>query len=167
MSSFTFDQELKLYVLAHGIRLDSGAERAWTKRFRGPVSLSEYASTSGICVCTASDVWIYAPFIEDFTKGSAARFVSTGEGFGIAWRDVVTPVSVVPVPEYHHTTYNDGGTDYPYTNVGVTHTDRCRISPVEGCAWVCTFCDLPYEKRYRKKPKGELRSVVYLAEDDT
>ena len=165
MSSFTREQELKLYLLAHGVRIEPEAERVWTERFQGPMSLSEYASTSGICVYTASGNYINVPFIEAFTKTTEARFVFDGE-FAVVWRGVRFPVSVIPVPAYHHTMYNDDGVEYPYTNIGVTHTDRCRISPIEGCSWVCTFCDLPYEKRYRKKPKHELLRAIELAKDD-
>lgn len=165
MSSFTTEQELKLYLLAHGARIEPEAERVWTERFQGPMSLSEYASTSGICVYTASGNYINVPFIESFTKTTEARFVFDGE-FAIVLREDRVPVSVIPVPAYHHTTYNDDGVKYPYTNIGVTHTDRCRISPIEGCSWVCTFCDMPYEKRYRKKPKRELLRVIELAKDD-
>lgn len=165
MSSFTTEQELKMYLLAHGVRIEAEAERVWTERFKGPMSLSEYASTSGICVYTASGNYINAPFIEAFTKTTEARFVFDGE-FAIVLRESRVPVSVIPVPAYHHTTYNDDGVNHPYTNIGVTHTDRCRISPIEGCAWVCTFCDLPYEKRYRKKSKHELLRAVELAKDD-
>ena len=166
MSSFTTEQELKLYLLAQGLQIEAEAERVWTERFRGPMSLSEYASTSGICLFTASGNYINAPFIEAFTKTTEARFVFDGE-FVIVWRGVRFPVSVIPVPAYHHTTYSDNGVEYPYTNIGVTHTDRCRISPIEGCAWVCTFCNLPYEKRYKKKQKEELLRVVELAKDDS
>ena len=165
MSSFTTEQELKLYLLAHGARIEPEAERVWTERFQGPMSLSEYASTSGICVYTASGNYINVPFIESFTKTTEARFVFDGE-FAIVLREDRVPVSVIPVPAYHHTVYSDDGVEYPYTNIGVTHTDRCRISPIEGCAWVCTFCDLPYEKRYRKKPKQELLRAIQLAKDD-
>jgi len=165
MNSFTAEQELKLYLLAHGVQIEPEAEREWMAKFKGPMSLSEYASTSGICLFTASKNYINAPFIETFTKSTEARFVFDVE-FAIVWRGVRFPVSVIPVPAYHYTTYNENGVEYPYTNIGVTHTDRCRISPIEGCAWVCTFCDSPYKKRYRKKPEYELLRAVELAKDD-
>ncbi|MDE1970226.1 MAG: radical SAM protein [Patescibacteria group bacterium] len=166
MSSFTTEQELKLYLLAHGIRIEAEAEEEWMKRFGGPMSLSEYASTSGICLFTTSGIYINAPFIEAFTKTTEARFVFDGE-FAIVRRDTRIPVSVIPVPAYHHIMYRDGGKEFPYTKIGVTHTDRCRISPIEGCAWVCTFCDLPYEKRYGKNPKHELLRAIELAKSDS
>ena len=158
-SSLAFESQLKLYLLAHGVRIDPEAERAWEVRFKGPVSLSEYASTSGICVYTTSGVYVNAPFVEEFTQESEAHFVFTGEDFAIDWHGARVPVSVIPVPGFHHTTYSDNGTDYPYT-------DRCRISPIEGCGWICKFCNLPYEMRYRKKSKDALLRVVQLAERD-
>jgi len=165
MSSFTIEEELKFYLLAHGVRIEPEAERVWIERFKGPVSLSEYASTSGICLHTANGNYINAPFVEAFTQATEARFIFDGE-FAIVLRNRRFPVSVIPVPAYHHKTYDNHGVKRPYTDIGVTHTDRCRISPIEGCAWVCTFCNVPYEKRYQKIPKQELLRVVELAKDD-
>ena len=165
MSSFTMDQELKLYLFAKGIRIEAEAERVWVEKYKGPVSLSEYASTSGICLRTASGNYINAPFVEEFTQSTQARFVFDGD-FAIIWNGERFSVSVIPVPAYHKTKYCEGQVEYPYTNVGVTHTDRCRISPIEGCAWNCAFCDMPRMKSYRKKPKSELLRVIMLAKDD-
>ena len=159
------EQALKLYLLANGVRIDPYAERVWSERYQGPLSLGEYASTSGICVHTESDCYINVPFIEAFTATTEARFVFDGE-FAIVCRDVRLPVAVIPVPAYHRTCFTEDGTPHPFTSIGVTHTDRCRISPVDGCAWVCTFCDLPYERRYKKRAKEHLLRVIELAKDD-
>lgn len=159
------ERDLKLYVFAHGLYIDPAAEKAWIERFRGPLSLSEYASTSGVCLYTESDVYINAPFIESFTQGSEASLIYR-DGFLIAFRGDEYPVGVVPVPAYHQQSYVDDGVSFPYTNLGVTHTDRCRISPIEGCAWRCKFCDLPYEFKYRKKPADELLEVIRIAAND-
>ena len=55
------------------------------------------------------------------------------------------------------------GSVQPHTNYGVTHTDRCRVSPIGGCAWKCKFCDLPYEFTYRKKHEHNLLEVILAA----
>ncbi|MSR85560.1 radical SAM protein [Candidatus Uhrbacteria bacterium] len=166
MHTLTPEQDLKLYLLAKGVKIDPEAEQAWLRQFGGPMTLNEYASTSGVALYTADGVWINAPFLEAFTQQTEARLVCEGNQFAIVRDSLTVPVSVVPVSAYHQETYEDGGQRFPYTNLGVTHTDRCRISPVEGCAWVCTFCDLPYEFKYRKKPKDELRNVVRMAKND-
>ncbi len=159
---------LKLYLLSHGIVIDPQAEVAWQERFDGPMTLNEYASTSGICVYTAEGVYMNVPFIEAFARNSEARFIfdHASDSFAIEYCGVTTPVAVVPVPGYHKQTYRDGDRDLPYTNLGVTHTDRCRISPIEGCAWVCTFCDLPFDFKYRMKPPDELVNVLAIAKND-
>lgn len=165
MTSLTDDQHLKLYALSHGIRIDGRAAKAWLERYGGPMTLAEYASTSGVCLYTDAGIYINAPYLEAFAQPSDA-VLNFDDGFYLSLRSTVVPVNVIPVPAYHSRRYSDGGESYPYTNLGVTHTDRCRISPIEGCAWRCTFCDLPYEESYRMKPRDELLKVVRMAVDD-
>lgn len=159
---------MKLYLLANGVAIHPTAETAWLEQHGGPLSLSEYASTSGICLFTESDIWINAPFLESFTGGTQALLDFRDELFVVDFAGVATPVTVVPVPRYHDRHWVDeaDGKAYRYTNLGVTHTDRVRLSPIEGCDWRCTFCDLPYEFRYRRKPVEELVRVVELAVRD-
>jgi hypothetical protein len=159
------DQELKLYILANGVSITPCAEETWLDRYGGPLTLSEYASTSGICFYTQSDVWINAPFVESFTKGTAAVFDFNGNDFVVTLEGACTPVIVIPVPRYHDRWWVDSrdGISYRYTNIGVTHTDRIRLSPIEGCHWRCTFCDLPYEFKYRTKPLDEMIRVIESA----
>jgi hypothetical protein len=165
VSSLSDDQHLKLYALSRGITISRGAQREWLDRYGGPMTLAEYASTSGVCLRTAEGIYINAPYLEEFTTGTEAH-LDFDEEFVLSLGSISRPVEVLPVPAYHNTTYVDGDIAYPYTNLGVTHTDRCRISPIEGCAWRCTFCDLPYEQRYRMKPKEELLEVVRIAVKD-
>jgi len=79
LTALTTEQELKVYLLAHGVSIDPEAERVWSERYQGPMSLSEYASTSGICLYTANGCYINVPFVESFTQASGARFIFDGE----------------------------------------------------------------------------------------
>ncbi len=168
MRTFTPTQELKFYIFANGIRVTAAAKRAWARLYGGPMSLSEYASTSGIALHTIDGVYMNAPFIESFTKGTKAVLRYGAVGFFITWGSLSVPVTVIPVPAYHQKTFLMNGIMQPYTNLGVTHTDRVRISPVGGCAWRCRFCNIPYEQgaKYRLKPMEELLNVILLAVDD-
>lgn len=168
MNTLTPEQDLKLNILANGIRIDPEAEEAWRDEFQGPISLNEYASTSGIClkIEDGSDgVWLNAPYTQEFTRDADAQLRYNG-GFVVARAGVEYDTSVVPVPAFHSRTYTDDGVEHPYTNLGVTHTDRLRISPVEGCGMRCDFCNIPFELRYRKKPPEELLRVIEIAKDD-
>ncbi len=69
----------------------------------------------------------------------------------------------IPVPDYD---CEKNSSEEPYTSYAITHTDRVRISPIEGCGMVCTFCDLPYEFRYRRKRIDGLVDSVQRAIDD-
>lgn len=168
MSELGPEQQLKLSILANGIVIDQQAETAWHEQFDGPISLNEYASTSGICLKVEDDadgVWINAPYSQDFAQHADARLIFD-EGFFVESRGKLFGAEIVPVPAYHRDTYEDDGKIFPYTNLGVTHTDRVRISPIEGCGMVCKFCNIPYELRYRKKPQEELLRVIEVAKDD-
>lgn len=169
MSELTAEQDLKLHVLANGIEVEPSAELAWQASYEGPISLNEYASTSGICLKVTDvdvDVYINAPYTQDFTRGTDTRLRFNG-GFAVVRDETEFAVEVIPVPAFHSKTYTDNGIEYPYTNLGVTHTDRVRISPIEGCGMTCKFCNIPYEfKDYRKKPPEELLRVIGIAKDD-
>ncbi len=160
------EQDLKLRIFSEGIAIDSRAEETWQELYDDELSLNEYASTAGACVVTENGTYISAPYTQEFTRGSGISLIYE-DGFKIADGKDVTAVDVFPIPAYHKRDYmRRDGTVLPYTNLGVTHTDRVRISPIEGCAWRCTFCDLPYKFQYQKKPEDELLEVIELARDD-
>jgi hypothetical protein len=158
-------ERLKLALLADGIRVDPAAGRAWRDRFSGPLTLGEYATTSGIALRLPGDLYVNAPLVDHADTPvlgfDGDHFVVTQEGGAIE-------VGVIPVPAYHQQTQVDrlDGSVHPYTHYGVTHTDRCRVSPIAGCAWKCHFCDLPYEFTYRKRHQDNLLEVIRAAERD-
>lgn len=165
MGSLTMLQWLKLYLLAHGIKITDQAKEAWQKKYQGPLSLSEYASTSGICLAFEGEVYVNAPFKEYFTHKTRATLMHKN-GFGVFFRNTWFPCRVIPVPSYHHLSYVEEEKSIPYTDMGVTHTDRCRISPIGGCAWRCGFCDMGYQTPYHKKsPQGMLESIIVASSD--
>lgn len=162
----TYQERLKLQILAHGIRIHPEAERLWREKFSGPLTLAEYASTSGVCLHTADKIWINAPFLEAFTHQAEAELVCQGLEFFVRSHGKDTPVTPTPVPSYHDQHFTDEKGTRPYTNVGVTHTDRCRVSPIEGCSWVCTFCDLYIDYAYQQKRLQDMIDVVKIAKND-
>ncbi len=162
------EQDLKFHVLANGITIDGEAEEAWRQQYQGPISLNEYASTSGICLRIddgKDGMWLNAPYTEEFTKDSDTRLQYDGR-FILNSAGVIFETQIIPVPAFHGQTFLDRGVMRPYTDLGVTHTDRVRISPIAGCGMVCKFCNLPYEARYRKKPEEELLKVIEIAQND-
>lgn len=157
----TRSRRLKISLMTHGVAVASRARVLLTGvDGTSPLTLADYASTSGITLRLPDDVWVNAPldahnsnFVTaprhtlDFVDG---QFVVRGDG-------MESPVTPIPVPSYHAETNAQGE---PYTSYAVTHTDRVRISPVEGCAIACRFCDLPFEFRYRAKRVDGLVDAV-------
>jgi hypothetical protein len=163
--SFTEDEQLKFRLLTEGIRLRDDARALLAERFDGPITLAEYATTSGVSVVLPGDLYVNAPLEEDEGLAALGR---DGDAFAVFHERRQVPVDVIPVPAFQDRTQHDvfEGDEQPYTNYGVTHTDRCRVSPIGGCAWKCHFCDLPYEFSYRKKHEENLLEVIRAAEVD-
>jgi len=163
--SLSPEETLKFRLLADGVTVHPRARAAWMERFGGPLTLAEYATTSGLALVLPGELYVNAP-LTDAEAAVELRFAA-GEFF-VADQIAETPVEVIPVPAFHRGTQVDAldGSVQPHTNYGVTHTDRCRVSPIAGCAWKCRFCDLPYEFAYRKRHAENLLDVIRVAQDD-
>ena len=127
MATFTPEELLKFRLLADGIRVHESARTAWRERFDGPLTLAEYATTSGVSLVIAGDLYVNAPLATAIANDAPLlRFVD--DTFVID-DGTLTTVGVIPVPAFHTATLTDTttGIAQPVTNYGVTHTDRVRI----------------------------------------
>jgi Radical SAM superfamily len=164
MGTLRAEEELKLRLLAEGVKIHQRAHEAWIERYGGPLTLAEYATTSGVALVLPGELYVNAPLVD----GDDVAELRCDDQFYVAFAGAETPVRVIPVPAYHEETQLDllDGSEQRHTNYGVTHTDRCRVSPIAGCAWKCRFCDLPYEFAYRRRHVENLLNVVRVAERD-
>lgn len=165
---FAETELLKLRLLTTGIRIGESAVAEWKRRFDGPLTLAEYATTGGVGLILPGangDLYVNAP-IGEIADAPELEF-SDGE-FVVSDNTSVVPVRPVPVPAFHAEGQTDPetGETRPHTDFGVTHTDRCRVSPISGCAWKCNFCDLPFETKYFKKNAESLLRTILVAVED-
>ncbi|MFY9821802.1 MAG: radical SAM protein [Thermoanaerobaculia bacterium] len=146
--------------------LTSSATAELSRGGARPLTLADYATTSGITLRLAEDVWVNAPIEEhngNFIK-SPPHVLEFGEaGFFIRSGEEQFPAWPLPVPDYHNLR---NFSEENYTDYAVTHADRVRISPISGCDMVCRFCDVPYEFRYRRRRIDGLIESVRKAIDD-
>ncbi len=158
---------LKIDLFATGIAVTEAA----VTRLSGvngtrPLTLADYASTSGITLRLPGDVWVNAPIHKhnpNFVTAPLHTLDVDGSGFVVRGDSGEVQAVPIPVPDYYAEANEDGD---PYTSYAITHSDRVRISPVEGCAIACRFCDLPFEYRYRtKSARGLVDSVARALRD--
>lgn len=157
---------LKMRLLADGVRVTDAAASRWREQFGGPLTLGEYATTGGVALIVEDELYVNAPLVAD---AATPQLVCSGDvGFALDDAGDVWPVGVVPVPAFHGELQRDvlNGIEQPSTNYGVTHTDRCRVSPISGCAWKCKFCDLPYDATYRKRHQDNMLATIRAAAND-
>lgn len=162
-------QHLKLALFTEGLTATPEARREISggEGQGHPLTLADYASTSGISLELEGEIWVNAPiqdFNPNFVKAPPHRLDFEDGQFWVTSGDLRVRARPIPVPSYHDEVNRWGDR---YTSLAITHTDRVRISPVEGCGLVCTFCDLPYEFRYRTKPVEALVDSVTRARLDS
>lgn len=160
-------EECKLGLLAEGLTTTPAALRfiAASNEDRA-LTPADYASTSGMILCLDGDVWVNAPLVT-FNANFVADppyTLDVGEGgLVVAGKGLRVPARFWLQPLYHGRANAAGEA---YNRYVFTHTDRVRVSPVEGCAFTCTFCDLPYEFRYRTKSVEGLLDATRVALHD-
>jgi Radical SAM superfamily len=160
---------LKFRLLADGVHVHPSAAGTWRELYGGPLTLGEYATTAGIGLLLPGDRYVNAPLTAEAHDQRSYVLRQGTDGFFLVHRaDEPVPVEVMPVATFHDDEVIDvfDGQVRPMRSYGVTHTDRCRVSPIAGCAWKCRFCDLPYELTYRKKHADNLLKVIIAAEKD-
>lgn len=162
-------QRLKVALMTEGLEVSSLARDAIVSdEPSGLLTLADYATTSGIALRLEPNVWVNAPIKEynpnfvvtpphslEYDTGMSTFFVRSG-----TFEVQAKPISL---PNYHNR-INQWGEKY--TSYSITHTDRVRASPIEGCALTCQFCDLPFKLPYRKKPIERLIDSVSVALND-
>lgn len=155
---------VKARLLAQGIRLGPEAEAALTHGGRRPVSMRDYATTSGVVLRLRGDVWVNAPLFEPFCIASPVRLDYDGGRFLLRAPEGDFPAEVAPIPDLY---FGRTGAGVPYREYGYVHTDRVRVSPIAGCAYRCAFCDLPFTHDYRPKRIEDLVEVARAARHDS
>lgn len=166
MTNFTDAELLKFRLLETGIRITPEAGNYLADRRAGTLTAADYASTSGITLKLEDDVWVNAPVEEhnpNFVTDTVYSLVVDDAGLWVEGSGLSSRAWFWVQPEFHGRTNADG---VPYNSLGFAHTDRVRVSPIEGCAFTCKFCDLPYEYRYRAKEVDPLLELVSVALND-
>lgn len=160
-------ERLKFGLMSEGLAISETAQ-AHIDRANGdrPMTPADYASTSGVILALEDDVWVNAPiatYNPNFVSDPSYRLVLDGEQLVVEGQGLASTAGFWLPPAYHGKVNADGEA---YNSYAFTHADRVRISPIEGCAMTCKFCDLPYEFRYRRKSAEGLADSVARATTD-
>jgi hypothetical protein len=162
VDELTSTERLKFRLLGEGMRVTEAARGRLMEATSGrPATPADYASTSGLILSMADDVWVNAPVPDHnpamVSPDACTLDVRDGSFLLVTGGHEPEPVSVWVPPEYHH---DVNAAHEPFTAYAHTHGDRVRIAPIEGCSMRCRFCDLPYEFAYRKKdPQAFVEAV--------
>jgi hypothetical protein len=156
----TLLEDIKIVALAEGLRMAKDV----LQRHGGHDALTvhEYATTGGVTLVLPDDVLVNAPFDEPFCATSPLELVNAGDELALRLGErVVCPVDLLPLPGYLGVVAADGS---PVAATTMSHADRIRVSPIDGCAYNCSFCNLP--GTYRPHPVEQVLAGIDVALHD-
>jgi len=114
-------QLLKLKLMADGLAVSSRVREALSSR---PLTLADYATTSGMSLVLGEDVWVNAPLRDynpNFVSESPPHILDLESSEYVVLSDGQTfPARPIPVPDYHDEKNNS---EEPYTSYAITHTN--------------------------------------------
>jgi hypothetical protein len=157
-------QALKAHLLVNGVSIDPAAEQLLTNGGATPLSIHEYATTGGVTI-RLGDLYANAPF-GDAAKGDEAVRLTIGDGdlpYALIWEGERLPCEVLPLPGYLSELNSRSELVVATT---MSHADRIRVSPIQGCAYDCGFCDMA-DDRYRRHSLEELLASIEVAKRDS
>lgn len=160
-------EQLKFRLFAEGLTVSSDAQQA-LQRIVGdnPLSSNDFASTSGLILQLAGNVWVNAPISQynpNFVSASSIVLEHSSDGFIVRGTRLEAHAKFWLQPKYHSTASPVGSRGSSYV---VTHGDRARLSPLSGCAIACKFCDVPYGEKYGKRQIQPMLDALATALSD-
>lgn len=160
-STLTAAERLKFRLLADGLSIGPSAMSLLLElNDNRQLTPADFASTSGVILRLADDVWVNAPIPQynaNFLHAPPFALDREGDGFVVHGDSLESPAEFWLAPAYHGTLNPEGR---PYNNYVFTHADRVRLSPIQGCAMRCQFCNVSYEDRYATKSIDEMMDAV-------
>ncbi len=136
MRRLTAAQRLKLDILERGVGVGTEALAALTIDGTRPLVEHDYVTTGGLTLVIDHDIYINAPVDYSFCGDPAATVGFEDGTFVLENESARYPAQVLSLPGYL----------WPKDDAPrgmMTHADRIRMSPIDGCACSCRFCDWP------------------------
>lgn len=157
-------QRLKISCFSSGISLTPEAVEEITGSGRQPLTIHEYATTGGVTIELEQDIFVNAPFDEWFCAHPCVVLDAISAGsFIVSFEGEFYPVRrVLPLPGYLDVRDAKGRR---VADCVMSHGDRIRLSPINGCAYDCLFCNLPAD-RYERRPADQLLAAFDVARHD-
>lgn len=161
-------ERAKFTILAEGIRVSPEADGVFRETVgTDAMTPADYASTTGLILRLEDEVWVNAPISEynaNFVDDAPFVLWHDEDGFSLRSDSVELPAGVWVPPEYHGRPSSSGR---PLNHFVFTHGDRVRMSPMQGCAMTCKFCNIPFEGvPYGTKPEELMVEGIRTALED-
>jgi hypothetical protein len=155
---------LKFDLLANGMSVSNAASKQLLND-SSSLTASDYPTTNGITMELPGGAYVNVPIDASFAKNTnwTLDWNLEAESFVLNNGKEKHKVRVLPLPSYIGKTDSKGKR---FDQVVMTHGDRFRLSPVEGCSFRCAFCD-SHLKNYHIHERSFIDAAIDTAMNDT
>ncbi len=135
--------EYKLDLLYYGIKIDDECFKRLIKgNNNNNVCFDDYITTRGLMLCLDSKIYVST----DIKEESPYIISCINDDYFLRKGDLyICNIDILQPPEFalYEARLISGDFVTNYVNV---HGDRLRLQPIEGCAFLCKFCNLNQKK---------------------
>jgi uncharacterized radical SAM superfamily protein len=143
--------------MCKGVSITEKAQKALTQNGKVPLSLFEYPTTAGISLILPDNIYVNAQFVGKFVDSNI--ILDYGNKFFLYYNNEKIEIKILPLPDYFDKKNLEG---VPYSKFIMSHTDRMRINPIQGCYFSCKYCDFNKEK-YNKITFEKFKEAIDVA----
>ncbi len=156
----SFEEKLKLKLMASGIDISSKAKNKLTEGGKIPLSILDAPTTSGIYLqFKGKDIFVNTPYRLRELKDEKPFLDLVNNNYIIREGEKETIVEPI-CPDIELLGINNKG--IAFSEIVMIQLDRIRINPISGCAYNCKFCELN-PKQYKKHELNEIFEATDLA----
>lgn len=144
---------LKIKIMTSGIDISEVAKNKLSSGGKNPLSIFEYPTTGGIILkIRGTDIYVNAPFDSKIVDDPKVILDHIDGEFFLKNKNDVFAVEIIPLSDGILEKNKKG---VLFSDLAMVHLDRLRISPIDGCAFSCKFCDMS-KWEYKKQDIDDL-----------
>lgn len=154
---------LKIQLMSKGMKVTLTARHELMRQSKNQLTVEDFATTSGITIILPGKVYVNVPVNDLFCRSTDTMLDYKSGEFCLSYRGESIKVHPLPIAELY---FKRNRRNIRFSEYTAIHTDRLRISPIQGCSFNCKFCDLNSTKRYQFYEIEDILESIEVAKND-
>lgn len=155
-------QKIKLKLMTNGVNIENDALKYLYKNFGEKFYNDDYITTTGIMIELGNNFYVTS----HIDSKSSYKIILEQNNFILKHKKVRKSIKIWQPYPCIAKNVDQNTFELLKSNIAVSHFDRVRISPINGCNNHCAFCSMNSIKYKKNSIKDINTCLKYLLEDD-